>query len=286
MLHKGTFWVRRSAGNHLADASDLDAIYVRRNERFRDSLVSKIARVVEAPPDHEVLVVSTNPTAEGETRRFTITDAPGALEVKGLSVGVVPVTDEHEIASWIAMSGRDAAVCPPASKLCSWYSDRDRLKQREDQRIALAEFSLRSGVPAFYWIQQADVESIKGAVRRAAASSPTGLQLTNIVGTSAFLGKRFHASIVEGLGNLAKGLPARYRRYPDGDPAGLMGAALIQARRARHGSTEDADRRERLKELDDLLRRAKEAERPLDPVSAYEAVALDCFVYAKHNEYA
>ena len=123
VLREGTIWVRRSAGNHLADASDIEDIFSRRNERFRESLLSKIARVVDASPETEVFVLSPDPTDE-EGKRFTITDAPEALEVKGLSFSVAPATDEQELAGWIAMSQRDPNAIPAPDRLWSWYANR------------------------------------------------------------------------------------------------------------------------------------------------------------------
>jgi predicted HTH transcriptional regulator len=53
-LRKGTFYVRRSGGVHLADARDLDDIVERRIDQFRDALLDKVAKVVQAPTTSDV----------------------------------------------------------------------------------------------------------------------------------------------------------------------------------------------------------------------------------------
>src|SRR4051812_2503708 len=49
VLQVGTFYVRRSGVNHLADSRDVDAIVERRMARYRAKLLQDITRVVEAP---------------------------------------------------------------------------------------------------------------------------------------------------------------------------------------------------------------------------------------------
>src|ERR1041384_905500 len=47
VLHQGTFYVRRSGANHLADSKDLDALLDRRMVRYRAKLLEGITRIVE-----------------------------------------------------------------------------------------------------------------------------------------------------------------------------------------------------------------------------------------------
>ncbi len=109
LLRQGTTYVRRSAGNHLVDARDLDAIISRRIDHFRSSLLDKIARVVDSPPESKVLVVSEVPSDEPHSK-FLISSASDALPVKGMSFTVSPTTTEQEISAWIALKGRDPVL--------------------------------------------------------------------------------------------------------------------------------------------------------------------------------
>ena len=43
VLRKGTFYIRRSASNHLGDSRDLSDVIERRIDQFRDSLMEKVA---------------------------------------------------------------------------------------------------------------------------------------------------------------------------------------------------------------------------------------------------
>lgn len=92
LLRQGTSYVRRSAGNHLLDSRDLDAIFNRRLDQFREALVSKMTRVVEAPLDSQVVVLSKDQANEEQTR-FVIQDAPDAIPIKGLGFTVSPNPD-------------------------------------------------------------------------------------------------------------------------------------------------------------------------------------------------
>ncbi len=71
LLRKGTLYVRRSAGNHLADSRDLDQIFDRRFDYFRESLIDKIARVIDAPQESEMVFVSKDTQPEA-AKKFII----------------------------------------------------------------------------------------------------------------------------------------------------------------------------------------------------------------------
>ena len=282
VLQKGTIWVRRSAGNHLADSSDLEDIFTRRNERFRDSLMSKIARVVHASPETEVLILEPDSTGS-DGKRFTIVDSPDALEVKGLGFSVAPTTDEQELAGWIAMFQRTDAV-PPVHRLWAWYADRNEKNFSEDQRLQLAEFCLLSDVPAFYWLQDGDASSIKEMIRHV-VSHPKSFYLSNLVGTAAFLGKKFYDSVIHQLGDRASKLSDRFRTYPADGPTTLMGGDLSQYKRAYgklgHGHLHDLI----LEDLNVIAKTAKEQRREPEVLKRSSAVAFDCYLYARDDRY-
>lgn len=283
ILQKGTIWVRRSAGNHLADSSDLEDIFTRRNERFRDSLMSKIARVVHASPETEVFILEPDLTGS-DGKRFTIVDAPDALEVKGLNFSVAPTTDEQELAVWIAMLKRNPDAVPPAHRLWAWYADRNEKNFSEGQRLQLAKFCLLSDVPAFYWIQDGDASSIKDMIRHAVSHSMS-THLSNLVGTAAFLGKKFHNSIIHLLGGRASKLPGRFRTYPAGGPATLMGGNVIQSKSAHGKPGHQYLRNLSLVELNDIAETAKKKRREPGVLDRSNAVAFDCYLYARDDHY-
>jgi hypothetical protein len=159
ILNRGTFYIRRSGGNQLADARVVEDIVEKRLNLLKETLLSKIARVVEAPPESEIFVLSQDPTAEPH-KRFIIDDAPEAIPVKGMSFTISPVTGEQEVAAWTAMWAGDSAAIPPSRTLWRWYAERDNFKLSEKLRLQLGEFCLLSDVPTFYWLRGCSSESI------------------------------------------------------------------------------------------------------------------------------
>ena len=87
LLQKGTIYVRRSAGNHLADSRDLSDIIERRIDQFRDALLEKVAKVVHAPASSDVFILSKD-KGDKEAKRFIIEDSPDAIAIKGMSFTV------------------------------------------------------------------------------------------------------------------------------------------------------------------------------------------------------
>ena len=84
IISTGMVFIRRSASNHIVDPEDLEFIINKRIDYYKDSILSKIKKVVEAPQDHQVLIfdpISKN----GEGKTFTISDSPDAIPVKGMS---------------------------------------------------------------------------------------------------------------------------------------------------------------------------------------------------------
>lgn len=99
VLQQGTFYVRRSAGNHLGDSRDLDGVIARRIDQFRESLIEKVARVVNSPASSDVFILTKDPNDKaGE--RFIIEDSPESIPVKGMSFTVPPDGPEEEISAW------------------------------------------------------------------------------------------------------------------------------------------------------------------------------------------
>jgi len=99
VLQQGTFYVRRSAGNHLGDSRDLNDVIERRIDQFRSALIDKVARVVNSPASSDVFILSKDPN-DGAGERFIIEDSPESIPVKGMSFTVPPDGPEEEIAAW------------------------------------------------------------------------------------------------------------------------------------------------------------------------------------------
>ena len=152
LLQKGTFYVRRSAGNHLGDSRDLCDLIERRIDQFRDALLNKVAKVVQSPASSDVFILSKDP-GDKEAKRFIIEDSPESIPIKGMSFTVAPEGVEEEIAAWSVLSRGSSESLPSPVVLWRWYADRSEIKVSENHRLAIFQFSLWSEVPPFYWIQ-------------------------------------------------------------------------------------------------------------------------------------
>ncbi len=161
-LRRGTFYVRRSGGNHLGDSRDLDDITERRIDQFRSALLDKVAKVVNTPASSDVFVLSRDPE-DPTGERFVIEDSPDSIPIKGMSFTVTPEGPEEEIAGWTVLCDGDPAKAPPASTIWQWYVDRENINIGQTHKLALFQFSLWKEAPPFYW-----VAGLKNAVIRQA----------------------------------------------------------------------------------------------------------------------
>lgn len=284
VLQQGTSYVRRVAGNHLVDARDLDGIIARRIEHFKSSLLDKIARVVESPPGTDILVVSKVATDEPH-RKFIIDNAPDALAVKGMSFTVSPPTIEHEISAWVAMTSGDPSATPGPAITWKWYRLRKALKLTPEQRIHAAMYCLANETPAFYWLQGCKAAELREALRNCLSRKLDADAVSYVLTIAAFLGRKFHASLVREVneGMLRRvGKPAS---FPDAGPRSLLSADSVAVRRGRTWSTKDG-RGALEAELDDIAASVKKSGDVQPELQLrWRAATLDCYLYAQDDQY-
>lgn len=286
ILRKGTIYIRRSAGNKLADARDLDEIVTKRIDLDRQSLLSKISRVVESPQKSEVFILSSDPTGK-DARRFRIDDSPESIPIKGMSFSVAPDTIDQEIAGWIALLSTNPRGSPPPAVLWSWYEKRKQVNLAEKQKIEVARFCLVSDVPVFYWLQDCQAESIKMMLRQAASHECSGGHWGNIMVVSAFLGKNFFEQILDRLGDSAKKLPQRLRHYPSKDPFEAVSLEFVEAARRAHKQKKEPAIREHIEEELNQIAASVRLSGSHDPpvMARREANVFDCYLYAQRDMY-
>jgi hypothetical protein len=286
LLHQGTSYVRRSAGNHLVDARDLDAIISMRLDYFKSTLLDKIAKVVEAPAESKVLVVSEVPGDESHSK-FVIDNASGALPVKGLSFTVSPATIEQEIAAWMAMTARDPEARPAPGTTWNWYRERKTLKLTAHQKIPTAIYGILSGTPVFFWLQNCKAADIKSALAAALSDNVSLDSADYILSLSTFLGKKFHRSQVSKLPeSLARRLGDKALCFPPGGPRSGMRADSIIPKSPNLGTLAQA-RIELETDLDTIAASAKtSAGHQPQLIQRWFARRIDCYLYAQDDQYA
>jgi hypothetical protein len=287
VFNKGTLYVRRSGANHLADARDLDSIFERRQDDYREQLLDRIAKVVEAPVDQHVLLVSAE-ESDAKTQKFVIDDAPDSIAIRGMSFSVTPSTPVQEVAGWIAMSKGAESVLPPKDVLWKWYRGRAEIKLTEDQCIAVATFSILQDVPCFFWLQTCSAQKIRDMVLDLVTRRPGVRHLGASVSVAMFIGKRFLASILKRLGDRVERLDSKNMSIPAGGPRALFNPDMVDVQRkakTNKGETDAAFRKRIAKEIDTIIdgKKKKSIEPPV--MDRVRAKSFDCFLYARDDRY-
>ncbi len=199
VLRKGTFYVRRSGGNHLGDSRDFDDVIERRIDQFREALLDKVTKVVNMPLSSDVYILSQDP--EDKTgKRFIIEDSPESVPIKGMSFTVAPETMDEEIAAWTVMSSGRSDACPPAATVWKWYANREKIHIGETHKLALFQFSLWNGAPTFYWIRGLKNAQIHSSLLDAIRFRLSPQNLPDMFKVASFLGKGRYKSALTVLG--------------------------------------------------------------------------------------
>lgn len=279
VLRKGTFYIRRSASNHLGDSRDLSDVIERRIDQFRDSLMEKVARVVKSPATSELYFLSKDPE-DTVSERFIIQDSPESIPIKGMSFTVAPEGDEQEIAAWSVLSCGTSDSRPPSGVVWRWYSDRADIEISDKHKLDIFQFSLWNDVPYFYWIKGLKAQLIKEALLNALRIRPSNVRVTPILIVASFLGEKFYSKVLTETGDYKSKLPPAMQKFPQTDPKETFG-------KIRPGAKETQRQLEK-KQLSVLNNIAKEVERTgkkpgLSKV--WKAQKIDCFLYAQDDQY-
>ena len=278
VLRQGTFYVRRSGGVHLADARDLDAVVDRRLDHVRSSLLDKIAQVVRAPSDTDVIVVKKE-GQQGLEKTFVVQDAPDGVAMKGQIFSIAPKTPEQAVAQWIAMTTANAGDMPSADTLWKWYRSRKSMQLTTEQRLKVAAYSLLRDVPFFYWLNGCPAEEIKSMLSELIQRTIGVSVVTNVLAASSFLGKTFFHAQVAKLGKRAK-LLGSAATFPVDGPRSLYRFRPI----GKQGG--QADKAEVEAELDQIAKLAAvEPSGTPGLTQRWRAEKLDCYLYAQDDKY-
>lgn len=276
ILYAGTTYVRRSAGNHMMDSRDLDEIINRRINYFKDSLLDKIARVIEAPQASEVFIVSEDSNTP-EHGKFIVQDTSSAIPVKGMSFTVSPETTEQEIDGWIAMTSRDTQALPGPAITWKWYSERHSLSLNDKQKIGVAKYCILTDVPAFYWLRGCDAEDIKQVLLEILGRHIGVNIASEVISIGAFLGKKFHRKLISQLGTYTNRIAPNKKTIPASGPRTFFRVTTVLTK---------ANRQELEEELDNIAKGAFEQPNQQPPLQMrWKAKTLDCHLYAQDDQY-
>lgn len=279
LLRKGTFYIRRSAGNHLGDSRDFDDVIERRIDQFRESLLNKVARVVASPANSDIFILSKDPTApEGE--RFIIEDSPDSIPIKGMSFTVPPEGVEEEISAWSVLNQGTSEIRPPATVLWRWYSDRENIQIIDEHRLTVFRFSLWDYVPSFYWIQNLKSQVVQDTLMKAIRNRPIGCNITQMLIVAAFLGKGTYKRALSALGDYRNRINPRMQQYPINGPRAEFGTLETSAKQ-----NLSQIKKEQLEKLNTIAKAVTESSRIPGLQEQWAANRIDCFLYANDNKY-
>ncbi len=283
LLRPGMIYMRRSASNHIINPSDFESLLNRRIENYKKILFDRIALVADAPIEDSILVVNTE-TGEGTKKEFTVSGAPDAIPVKGMSFSVTPKTDEQEIAALIALSKKDPEDIPRSQKLWRFYSRRHELSLNTSQLHAMAKFCLLSGVPAFFWTKAFTAAEFKDVLEEAIVSTAPNFDVkATIVKTGAFLGKGFKNSLIKKLGRKSERLSSSTLSKRTSDPREFFYPRLVEPLTKESKASESSHRDSLEKEVTELA--IELSENNYDTMKKTKAVAIDCYLYARDDRY-
>lgn len=258
MIWPGMVYVRRSGSNQIMTSQDFEELMYRRIHQQREKLLGDITRVITAEPDQQVLVVSPEEKTDG-AQKFTISDSPDALPLKGVSFSVTPKNKREQIAAWTALHKGDAGAIPPEKSLMAIYADRHQVNVPARQKAELAYFALVRGLPAFFWLKGLGKKESVEILERAFAASST-IEKLFILNVSGFYGKDVYAKFYKTLGE-----QQRAQIKPVKDLVDLF----------KTGKLKDVERAE-----EEATELALELAQQHDMASVYRVRTLDCGLYA------
>jgi len=271
LAYAGMVYVRRSATNQVIQPEDFELIINRRIDYYKESILGKIAKVVEAPIEHQVLVF--DPNAKDKTQNtFSISDSPNAVPIKGMSFTTAPESDIEEICGWIALSKRDVSFQPSEERLWYVYSHRHDIALTNCQLVEMLRFSLLAEFPVFFWMRSLTADEIGVCFIQILRSTKKNRIRENILCTAAFLGSRYNSKI---------------RQILDGNRLSL-GSQCFQSRPYAYGASyfktlldgDDENAEQRLTEFASQLSQDKS-----DVLQKLRVKELDCRLYARTDKY-
>ena len=275
-FRKGTFYVRHSAANHLGDDHDFEKIIERRIDQFRESLMNKVAKVVNSTVESEVYILKKDDTVQnGDTKRFIIEDSPDAIAIKGMSFTIAPQGIEEQVSAWKVLSDGKNNIYPPEEEIWSWYTERESCNLQKSLKLAIFKFSLRYAIPCFYWIRALQAQEIQEVLLESIRHRQPNIDGAYLMKVSSFLGKSFYQRAYHTFGEYKERLGDRLKSYPTQDL--LTEFADLPTYR-------DKSRKELEEIINEIANKRKNNKIGLQEL--WKAQKIDCLLYSQSDKYA
>jgi hypothetical protein len=282
-VNAGTIFIRRSATNNIIDPDDLEYIITKRIDFYKESILSRISKVIKAPSDHQVLIF--DPESKSESNEsYVISDSPDAIPVKGMSFSIVPNTDLEEISGWIALSKRDPFFQPSNERLWHHYLKRKKLKLNSKQKSEMVKFSLKSEVPVFYWLKNMEQDTIKQTLVKINDSTNNITLKSTVIKISVYLGKTFFNRIVKKIKTSEQDrINYNLKAFPE-KPESNFHDSFIENLKGPKKNFVEIDFKKKIElELDKIA--AGLSKRKATTREKIESEAFDCYLYSRQDKY-
>jgi Schlafen, AlbA_2 len=282
-VNAGTIFIRRSATNNIVDPDDLEYIINKRIDFYKESILSRISKVIEAPSDHQVLIFDPESKSES-SESYVISDSPDAIPVKGMSFSIVPNTDLEEISGWIALSKRDPFFQPSHERLWHHYLKRKTLKLNLKQKSEMVKFSLKYEVPVFFWLKEMAQDVIKQALIKNFDSTKNIIVKSTIIKISVYLGKTFFNRIVKKISTTEQHrINYNIKIFPK-RPESNFHESFIEILKGPRKDFVEIDFKKKIElELDKIA--ADLSNRKATTREKTESEAFDCYLYSRQDKY-
>lgn len=257
VVSKGAIYVRRVASNQLLTSADFELLVERRLRRIRDKLLEGVARVIQAPADHEVVTIVRSTDTSGAAT-ITVGDAPESMDLRGKPLRLAQDSMADKIRLLEAITNADERISVPASILFDGYAAREMLNPEGSTVEWLAYHSLLCESPAFWWLSLMKVATARKVIKK--AFEKAGWRRGYIVTYSGFYGKTLYNELRDKLQSSGRQEVPHYREK----------RLLLNVDPSRNRPADI----KRATELAQLLTKTK------DQTAIHELERLDCALYA------
>jgi hypothetical protein len=166
IVPKGAIYTRRVASNQILTSADFELLIERRVKRIRHKMLEGVARVIQAPVDHEIVTIVRSSDASGAST-ITVGDAPESMDLRGKPLRLARDSIIETIKVLEALSNSDERIAIPDTILFEAYARRDRINADDSTVEWLAFHSLLSHAPAFFWLSRLKPADSRKVLKRA-----------------------------------------------------------------------------------------------------------------------
>lgn len=132
----------------------------------------------------------------------------------------------------------------------------------------------------FYWIKELKAARIRETLLGSVRNRPNSEGVSEMLAVASFLGRGVYFTVISKLGDYKKRLNPAMQKYPSSGPRLIFGT-VIKGK----GEKESVFRKEKLEKLNSIASSVKKTGRVPALQKRWDAIKIDCFLYAQDNQY-